>query len=195
MTFVAIWMFKAMRPSTAFRIACVTLLIGSWIRTFSLASNSFGMILVGYTIISLSYPILLAAVTLVCNTWLGDHERTFWTQICGLSIPIGTVVSFVMSGIIFRDESKMKEDTETLILTQNIWASFVAIPYFLLVRDKPTTPPSSVAAKKQKRARLIPSFRIVLKDKNYIYLLIIFALIDGEFISFSSVMSLLFDYY
>lgn len=79
MTFVAIWMFKVMRPSTAFRIACVNVLIGAWIRSFSLTTSRFGMILIGYTIISLSYPILLAAVTLVCNTWLGDHERTFWT--------------------------------------------------------------------------------------------------------------------
>jgi MFS-type transporter involved in bile tolerance (Atg22 family) len=153
------------------------------------------MILLGYTIISLSYPILLAAVTLVCNTWLGDNERTFWTQICGLSIPIGTVVSFLMTGLIYKDPNTMKEDTKRLILFQNIWASLVAIPFFLLVRDKPEIAPSSVAAQKKSRARLIPSFRKALRDKNYVYLLIIFALIDGEFISFSSVMSLLFDYY
>ena len=63
------------------------------------------------------------------------------------------------------------------------------------MRDKPEVAPSSVAAQKKSRARLIPSFRKALRDKNYVYLLIIFALIDGEFISFSSVMSLLFDYY
>jgi len=63
------------------------------------------------------------------------------------------------------------------------------------VRDKPESPPSAVAAQKTKRIRLIPSFKKALKDKNYVYLLIIFALIDGEFISFSSIMSLLFDYY
>ena len=195
MTFVAIWMFKVLRPSTCFRIACANLLIGSWIRSFSADTEQFGMILVGYTIISLSYPILLAAVTLVCNTWLGDHERTFWTQICGLSIPIGTVISFLMTGLIYSDEFTMRKDTRRLILFQNVWATLVAVPFFLLVRDKPTEPPSSIAAEKQKRARLIPAFRRALKDKNYVYLLIIFALVDGEFISFSSVMSLLFDYY
>lgn len=79
MTFVAIWMFKAMRPSVVFRIGCVNILFGAWIRSVSLATDDFGMILVGYTIISLSYPIFLAAVTLVCNKWLGDSERTFWT--------------------------------------------------------------------------------------------------------------------
>ena len=63
------------------------------------------------------------------------------------------------------------------------------------MRDKPEVAPSSVAVQKKSRARLIPSFKKALRDKNYVYLLIIFALIDGEFISFSSVMSLLFDYY
>jgi hypothetical protein len=115
MTFVAIWMFKKLRPSTAFRIACVNLLFGSWIRSISLATDHFGMILLGYTIISLSYPILLSAVTLVCNNWLGDHERTFWTQICGLSIPIGTVISFIMTGLIYKDPNTMKDDTKHLI--------------------------------------------------------------------------------
>jgi len=148
MTFVAIWMFKKMRPSTCFRIACVILLFGSWIRSASLATDQFGFILIGYTILCLSYPILLAAVTLVCNTWLGDHERTFWTQICGLSIPIGTVVSFLMTGLIYGDPNTMKEDTKRLILIENIWASLVAIPFFLIVRDKPEVPPSSVAAQK-----------------------------------------------
>lgn len=79
MTFVAIWMFKAMQPSVVFRIGCVNILFGAWIRSVSLATDHFGMILVGYTIVSLSYPIFLAAVTLVCNKWLGDNERTFWT--------------------------------------------------------------------------------------------------------------------
>jgi MFS-type transporter involved in bile tolerance (Atg22 family) len=100
-----------------------------------------------------------------------------------------------MTGLIFKDPNTMKEDTKHLILIQNLWGSFVAIPFFLVVRDKPAIAPSSVAAQKKSRARLIPSFRKALRDRNYVYLLIIFALIDGEFISFSSVMSLLFDYY
>jgi hypothetical protein len=78
MTFITIKMFKDMRPSTVFRIACVTLIIGGWIRMMARIDGNFGWILVGFTIMSLPYPIFLSAVTLVCNKWLLDSERTFW---------------------------------------------------------------------------------------------------------------------
>ena len=114
---------------------------------------------------------------------------------CGLSIPIGTVISFLMSGLIFKDQLTMKEDTKHLILIQNIWVTVCAVPFFILVRDKPTHPPSAVAGQNKQQTSLIPIFKEALQDRNYVYLLVIFALIDGEFISFSSIMSLLFDYY
>lgn len=114
---------------------------------------------------------------------------------CGLSIPIGTVISFLMSGLIFKDQSTMKEDTKHLILIQNIWVTVCAVPFIILVRDKPTHPPSAVATQNKPQTSLIPIFKEALQDRNYVYLLVIFALIDGEFISFSSIMSLLFDHY
>ena len=78
MTFVSIYMFRDMRPSVVFRISSAIAIIGGWIRMISAQTDSFLMILIGFILISLSYPILLSAVTLVCNTWLGDQERTLW---------------------------------------------------------------------------------------------------------------------
>ena len=78
MTFITIKMFKDMRPSTVFRIACVALIVGGWIRLMARLDGNFSWILVGFTIMSLPYPIFLSAVTLVCNKWLLDSERTFW---------------------------------------------------------------------------------------------------------------------
>ena len=57
--------------------------------------------LVGYIWLSLSYPIFLSSVTLVCNRWFNDKERGLITTLAGLSLPIGTIVSFTMSGVIF----------------------------------------------------------------------------------------------
>ena len=77
MTFFAIKMFKDYRPSIVFRIASVNLIFGGWIRVFSQRSNNFLWILGGFGVMSLSYPIFLSAVTLLCNKWMGDKERTF----------------------------------------------------------------------------------------------------------------------
>ena len=71
-------MFRDMRPSVVFRISSVIAIIGGWIRMISALTDCFLMILIGFILISLSYPILLSSVTLVCNTWLSDKERTLW---------------------------------------------------------------------------------------------------------------------
>jgi hypothetical protein len=51
---------------------------------------------------SLSYPIFNAAISLICNKWFPDKERTLVTAICGLSIPSGNIFAFTMSGLIFE---------------------------------------------------------------------------------------------
>lgn len=137
MTFIAIKMFKEMSLSTVFRIACVIAIIGAWIRVLAEENKSFTWILVGYTVISLSYPILLSAVTLICNRWLGDSERTVITQLCGLAIPIGTIVSFVLSGLIYADPDTLVAETKTLVLVQNIWITSFAALLFIVIKDKP----------------------------------------------------------
>jgi hypothetical protein len=145
MTFIAIKMFKEMKLSLVFRMAAVIAVSGAWIRVLSEKSKNFFWILVGYTVISLAYPILLSAVTLVCNRWLADSERTVITQLCGLAIPIGTIVSFALSGVIYSDPDTLIEETKTLVLIQNIWITCFAAMLFIVIRDKPEMPPSAVA--------------------------------------------------
>jgi hypothetical protein len=105
MTFVAIYMFRELSPTFTFRIACIICIAGGWIRSFTNISNGFGVILFGYTVISLPYPIMLSSVTMICNVWLTDNERTMWTQILGLCVPIGTIVSFVLAGCVYRGQN------------------------------------------------------------------------------------------
>lgn len=78
MSFVAIYMYQHMRPSVVFRIGCANAIFGGWLRMFSVSTQSFAWILVGFIVISLSGPILFSAITLLCNTWLRDDERTKW---------------------------------------------------------------------------------------------------------------------
>ena len=195
MTFIAIKMFKEMSLSKVFRIACVIAIFGAWIRVLAEESKSFTWILIGYTVISLAYPILLSAITLICNKWLGDSERTVITQLCGLAIPIGTIVSFVLSGIIFSDPDTLIAETKTLVLVQNIWITSFASLLFIVIRDKPESPPSAVATQDQPRRNLALIFKEVFKLRSYVLLLVVFGLIDGSFISFSSIMSVLFAHY
>jgi len=77
MTFVAIKLYNEVKPTLIIRLACVNLIIGGWIRIFARKSDNFTWILAGFTIMSLSYPMFLSGITLICNKWMGDTERTF----------------------------------------------------------------------------------------------------------------------
>lgn len=136
-TFVAIKMFQEMKLTTVFRTACAIVVVGAWIRTSSADNQNFGWILTGYTVISLAYPILLSAITLICNRWLADSERTFITQLCGLSIPIGAISSFVITGLVFSNPNALVEETHQLIFIQNIWITSFALLLFVVIKERP----------------------------------------------------------
>lgn len=115
MTFVAIFMFQKMSPALVFRIAAGIGLFGGWLRVITYGTDKFNIILIGYTIISLAYPIMLSAVTLLCNTWMGDNERTFWIQVCGLTVPIGSTLSFIICGIVMVSTPDVITNTNKIL--------------------------------------------------------------------------------
>ena len=47
-------------------------------------------------------PLFLSAQNILCNRWFGDNERAFATAVTGLAIPLGSVVAFVQTGLIFN---------------------------------------------------------------------------------------------
>ena len=77
-TFVTIYSFNHFRPSVVFRVACLNAIFGGWVRLISAETDSFKPILTGFILISFSYPVMLSSVTLICNAWLNDRERTMW---------------------------------------------------------------------------------------------------------------------
>lgn len=107
---------------------------------------------------SIGYPMLSAAIALICNKWFPDNERTLVTAICGLAIPSGNIFAFTMSGLIFSginvdphngkplsSKQSIKDAEMRLITIQNIWFTSITIPLILLIRAKPDNPPSLIA--------------------------------------------------
>merc|ERR1712032_271906 len=104
-----------MRPSVVFRLCCILTLVGAWIRIFSQANDRFYWILTGWVILSMPYPFFLTSMTLVCNTWLGDRERTLCIQLLGLCVPVGTIIAFLNSGIIFENKQRTTIESTNLL--------------------------------------------------------------------------------
>ena len=68
------------------------------------------------------------------------------TPLCGISIPVGNLIAFIMSGFMFKGIKKADPEevfhlVDNMIWVQNIWITLITVPYFILLRDKPTTVP------------------------------------------------------
>jgi len=105
------------------------------------------------------------------------------------------VVSFVISGFVFANPDTLIKDTKKLMFIQNVWITSCSCLLFLVIRDKPKIAPSAVSLQDPGRRNLALIMREVFKLRSYVLLLVVFGFVDGSFISFSSIMSVLFSHY
>jgi sugar phosphate permease len=135
-----------MKPHNVTRISIFIMFTGAWFRLLCATNNSFWPILAGEVWMSLACPLFFNMMTQFCGDWFPDNERTGVTALCGLSIPLGNLVAFLMSGIILQgidttDYAVRRQLVQRLIWVQNIWVTLVCVPYFVLLRDKPGAGP------------------------------------------------------
>ena len=108
------------------------------------------------------------------------------TPLCGISIPVGNLVAFIMSGFMFKgikqaDSEEVFHLVDRMIWFQNIWITLITVPYFILLRDKPTTLPEQPisAQEKAKNSQFGQKIKLALQNKNYVYLSTAYALMIG----------------
>ena len=80
-------------------VASGLMLIGAWIRVFSMLNNNFWWIVVGQSIIAAAGPMVTSSISIIANLWFADNERSTATSIMSLSNPIGSFSSLFIQGI------------------------------------------------------------------------------------------------
>ena len=198
MTFAAMWMYKVMPTHRVLQISCVMQLVGGWCRMWADVENhKFWPVLVGQIIISLAQPVVYNVMTQLCNTWFPDEERSLLIAICGLSIPGGNLMAYLMSGLIFKaiedaTPQGVEDQLMTMLWVQNVWITLVMVPYMVLIREKPEKPPSLVATKEKEDVHFFQDLKEALRVKEYNKMSLAFALLQGGFLAFGTNMSELF---
>ena len=93
--------------------------------------------------------------TKVSNLWFGVKERTLSTVLGALSLPIVSILGFILPSIFIKEQDAQnpqigKEKLNRLILVQDLIVCFFAFFAILFARDKPPTPPSNSAERKER---------------------------------------------
>lgn len=101
MSFVTASLYNNLLVHHVVYIAAIIQLVGCWIRIFAFYSNQrFWPILIGTAIYVLALPLSANAVSLIANLWFPDDERATATSLMSLSMPLGTLISLLITGIV-----------------------------------------------------------------------------------------------
>ena len=101
-TFIAMFAFKHVQSAHVLRVASVILIIGAWVRYLSNENKTFMPLLLGQTIISCGYAIMIVPITLIANKWFTDEERELIIAVCSICIPAGNLLAYFWTGIAFE---------------------------------------------------------------------------------------------
>jgi len=150
-------------------------------------------------------PLFCSAVSIIANVWFGDKDRNIATALGSIGGPLGNLVSLVFTGVVFagyvlEDDEKhggddLKARIKLLLIVQNVIVSFFCISLFLLVKEKPAHPPSRSALDKPADIKMGKEMATLLKNKNYVMVLLIFSILSGNFVTVANLLSPLFAPY
>lgn len=157
-------------------VAAILHTCGTFIRYLGTERNGFFYIVIGQLFISAAGPFISAVPPELATTWFGEHERAIATSIGVLMCYIGVAVGFLHPTLVVpnsEDFQRIKEGMEVLLKTQAIFCSVTLVGVVLLVKNKPSTPPSlsqELRDAKQfaEETSFFASIKLLSKDLNFV---------------------------
>ena len=111
-----------------------------------------------------------------------------------MGLPLGSGISYAITGCLFNDQSKdFRTQFELLLVIQVVIVSVMSILFFVIMRNKPTRPPSKVATVPYQALDFRESVKAMKENKNFLLLVIAVALPFGTFNSIQILISNLFE--
>lgn len=174
--------------------------MGSAIRASAFFTDSFWSLAIGQYVSSCSNAFLLNVQIIIANKWFTDKERGLATALQIVAGPIGSGLSFAMTGTWFKDHNG--DDPEgflrgliSLILCQFGITVIIVVLFLLVIKEKPDSPPSAVAAVVPKALSFSESVTVLRNNGNFCLLMLTYSLPFGSILAVGGLMSNVFDPY
>ena len=156
----------------------------------------------GQTLVACGQPFMIQAPTKLASVWFGDSERTVATTIGSLAGPVGCIIGFVLPLFWLSEDplspAQTRSEMYDYIFYQSIVVTAMAAPILFLIRNKPPFSPSLTAFEGALNSQnTFRNFGLLLKDWNYIFIVISFSFSFSIYGALASVLGPLteqFDY-
>jgi len=192
MTFVSNYIIDEKGFRAGIVAGCLLTILGLWVRVLS--RDNFFLLCLGQALGSLGAPCILNTPQKLSASWYAPSGRALSTTLLSLAAPIGVGLGFFISPLIVQDKS-VGEDAKDqinklMVMTALVGSVMCALPV-LLVREKPSTPPSAAAAKE--KFSYSESMRQLKMNKNYLVFLFGASFFWGTYSCLASVMNPLIE--
>jgi cyanate permease len=137
-------------------------------------AGSFTAVLISQTGISLGQPLVIGATTKLAARWFAAEERATATGLGTLALYLGVLAGMIVTPILTTGYS-----IKGMLLIYAAATAFSAVAFIALSREHPPTPPGPSDA--EERTRMFEGLKSMLRQKDFILLLVIFFVGLGMF--------------
>lgn len=168
----AAWMIDTWGFRAAVSLGAVLTAVGALGRGI-LASN-FTLVFAAQIGIALGQPLVLGAITKLAARWFPPNERATASGLGTLALYIG-----ILTGMILTPILAIRYDLTGMLLVYGVAAVIFATVFIVFARERPPTPPCPPG--QEERVLMFDGLRSMVKQKDFILLLVIFFIGLGMF--------------
>ncbi|HAH24540.1 MAG TPA: MFS transporter [Prolixibacteraceae bacterium] len=150
------------------------LLTGIFGMTRAFAGTSFDLLLISQLGIGIGQPFLLNAITKLSARWFPISERATASGLGTLSMYIG-----ILAGMIITPFLSLSSGIGGMLSMYGIISVVAAVIFILFAREAPPTAPCLPG--QEERALVLDGFKIILRSRNFRWLMLIFFIGLGVF--------------
>jgi len=171
----------------------------------SYLSDSFMPIFIGALTLGATAPFGFNSISMLANVWFNNKQHATATGLMGIADVIGALATFIIqaimtyAGFFSGDETpeQIRGQTYTLMIYEGFAIILIDILIIILMREKPEHPPSKLAATEElnESTGVWSEVKILLKNKNFMCLLICYSIIYAILNSTMDAISPIFNPY
>jgi sugar phosphate permease len=139
-----------------------------------LVPSSYTMILVSQIGIAIGQPFILNAITKVAARWFPIKERATASGLGTLAMYLGILIAMILTPFLVNWSG-----ISGMLTIYGILAAVAAVTFFVLVKERPLTPPCH--GYQEERALAVDGLKLIFRSKDFNWLMFIFFIGLGVF--------------
>ncbi|XP_036591539.1 feline leukemia virus subgroup C receptor-related protein 2 [Trichosurus vulpecula] len=176
--------------------------LGAWVKLGSLKPNLFAITVLGQFICAVAQVFILGMPSRIAAVWFSEREVSTACSLAVFGNQVGIALGFLVPPLLvpnIQDREELAYHISIMFYLTGAVASFLFILVIFIFREKPKYPPSHAQHLSQRmevnKAAYFKSIGRLMKNQNFLLLLISYGLNTGAFYALSTSLSRVVIFY